>query len=115
MNELQIQTLFRSRARMQCPAVRVVAIPNAAKRGQKAMNQARREGAAWGAPDVICIWPGGGVAWIEFKRADGKLRPNQAEFQDMLASYGHKATVARSPEDALAFLREAGAPFEVAA
>ena len=109
--ELQIQTLFRSRCRIQCPAVAVIAIPNAAKRGQKAMNQARREGAAWGFPDVLCLWKGPGIAAIEFKAADGKLSDNQAEWLDRLAEIGIPATVSRDPDHALQFLRTCGAPF----
>ena len=109
-SELAIQTLFRSRARMQCPAVRIVAIPNAAKRGQKAMNQARREGAAWGFPDVMCL-AGGRAAFIEFKAAKGKLSDNQADWLDWLSATGFPATVARSPDEALAFLKANGFPF----
>lgn len=114
-SEIQIQSLFRSRCRIQCPEVRVVAIVNAAKRGQKAMNQARREGAAWGAPDVICIWPNRGLAWIEFKKPGAPVRENQIEFHEMLDRCGHPVAVCRSPEGALQFLRDCGAPFEVAA
>lgn len=110
-SELAIQTLFRSRARIQCPGVAIVAVPNAAKRGQRAMNQARREGAAWGFPDVLCFWKGPGIAAIEFKSATGKLSENQAEWLDRLNGLGIPATVARDPDQALAFLREAGAPF----
>ena len=110
-SELAIQTLFRSRARMQCPAVRIVAIPNAGKRGPKAMNQARREGAAWGFPDVLCFWKGPGVAAIEFKASDGRVSEAQAEWLERLNDMGVPATVSRDPDHALAFLRDAGAPF----
>lgn len=109
-SELAIQTLFRSRARMQCPAVRIVAIPNAAKRGQKAMNQARREGAAWGFPDVMCL-AGGRTAFIEFKSAKGQLSDNQGDWLAWLRNGGFPVTVARDPDEALAFLRDAGFPF----
>lgn len=110
-SELAIQGIFRIRARMQCPAVRIVAIPNAAKRGQKAMNQARREGAAWGFPDVMCL-AGGRAAFIEFKSAKGVLSDNQADWLNWLNGAGYPATVARDPDDALRFLREQGFPFE---
>ena len=110
-SELAIQTLFRSRARMRCPRVVIVAVPNAAKRGQKALNQARREGAAWGFPDVLCFFEPGRVVAIEFKAARGKLSDNQAEWLDRLAGLGVPATVARDSDEALAFLRAAGAPF----
>jgi hypothetical protein len=114
-SESDIQCLFRSRARMQCPAVRIIAIPNGSKRGQRAMNQARREGAAWGFCDVMCLAPGARAAFIEFKSATGKLSDNQVEWIDRLRDMGFPATVARDPDDALAFLRSAGFPFECAA
>lgn len=110
MSEIEIQTLFRSRARMKCPAVKVVAIPNAGKRGQKALNQARREGAAWGFPDVLCLWTGG-VAFVEFKSAKGDVSDNQEEWIDRLTGMGFPATVSRDPDHAIQFLRDAGAPF----
>jgi hypothetical protein len=110
-SELDIQGLFRSSARMQCPAVSIVAVLNAGRRGQKAMNQARREGAAWGFPDVACLAPGGRAAFIEFKRSDGKLSDSQAEWIERLREMGFPATVARDPDDALAWLRAQGFPF----
>jgi hypothetical protein len=114
-SELAIVTLFRSRARIQCPAVAIVAVPNAAKRGQRAMNQARREGMAIGFPDVLCFWKGPAVAAIEFKAENGKLSASQEEWLDRLNQMGVPATVSRDPDHALAFLRAAGAPFEFSA
>ena len=111
LSEIQIQSRFRSRARILCPAVAIVAIPNAAKRGQKALNQARREGAAWGFPDVLAFWRGGGVAVIEFKTATGKVSENQAEWIERLNDMGIPAAVMRDADEALAFLRKQGAPF----
>jgi hypothetical protein len=96
------------------PAVVIVAIPNAAKRGQKALNQARREGAAWGFPDVLCLWKGEdgpGIAALEFKAARGRISDNQADWLDRLTAIGIPATVSRDPDHALEFLRAAGAPF----
>jgi hypothetical protein len=109
-SELQIQTLFRSRLRMRAPQVHCVAIPNAGARGQKALNQARAEGAAWGFPDVMLLWPGG-VAFIEFKAAKGKLSDRQAGWLDRLQALGHPATVSRDPDEALVWLEQQGAPF----
>ena len=41
------------------------------------------------------------VAFIECKDDKGKLRPEQERFIEILRSYGHRAGVARSVEDAL--------------
>lgn len=111
MTELQIQGLFRSRARMHCPAVSIVAIPNAGKRGPLAARNAKREGMASGFPDVICLWKGPGIAAIEFKTEKGPVSDNQAEWLDRLTELGIPATVSRDPDHALQFLRDAGAPF----
>ncbi len=111
MNELVIQTRFRSRVRIQCPAVVVVAVPNAGTRGAAAARQAKREGLSAGFPDVICFWAGRGIAAIEFKSANGPISENQQEWLDRLTSMGFPATVARDPDQALAFLRQSGAPF----
>ncbi|MFS0736951.1 VRR-NUC domain-containing protein [Sphingomonas sp. 1P06PA] len=115
-SEIVIQTQFRGRARMLCPRVHIVAIPNAAKRTRWAAQQAKREGMATGFPDVMCIWPGG-IAFVEFKSAKGRLSDNQSEWLDRLTALGFPATVSRDPDHALAFLRSAGAPFigEIAA
>lgn len=110
-SEISIVTLFRSRARILCPGVSIVGIPNAAKRSQWAAHQAKREGLATGFPDVICLWANRGVAMIEFKRADGRLSDNQSEWLERLSELGFPATVSRDPDHALAFLRDAGAPF----
>lgn len=110
-SELDIVTLFRSRARIHCPAVKVVAIPNAAKRGQKAMNRARREGAAWGFPDMMAIAPGR-VAFLEFKREHGgKVSDGQGDWLALLASYGFACGVFNDADAALDFLRFHGFPF----
>lgn len=109
-SELQIQTLFRSRARMQCPGVAIVAVPNAGKRGPAAARQAKREGMQTGFPDVMCLAPGF-VAFIEFKDGKGKLSDNQMDWLDNLTRMGFPAIVSRDPDHALQFLRDAGAPF----
>lgn len=110
-SEIQIVGLFRSRCRILCPAVSIVAIPNAAKRTQWAAMQAKREGMASGFPDILCFWKGPGIAAIEFKAAKGKVGDNQAEWLDRLAEMGIPATVSRDADHAVEFLRSAGAPF----
>jgi hypothetical protein len=108
--ELQIQVGFRNRLRYVAPAVSCVAIPNAAKRSQWAAHQAKKEGLATGFPDVMCIWDGGGICFIEFKTIKGRLSEQQGEWLVRLRERGHRVTVARSVDAAVEFLRECGAP-----
>jgi hypothetical protein len=44
------------------------------------------------------------VSFIECKDDKGKLRPEQERFLRLMQSYGHRAGVARSVEDALAII-----------
>lgn len=111
LSEIAIVTLFRSRAKILCPGVSIVAVPNAAKRTQWAAARAKREGMATGFPDIVCLWKGPGIAAIEFKTAKGRLSEHQVEWLDRLSEIGIPATVSRDADHALAFLRQAGAPF----
>ena len=110
MSEIAIQAGVKNRLRYVAPAVKMVAIPNAGKRTQWAAMQAKKEGLATGFPDCLFLWPDGGIAFVEFKAAKGRLSDNQAEWIERLHLDGHKVTVARSVEEALAFLRACGAP-----
>lgn len=110
-SEIAIVTLFRSRCRILCPAVSIVAVPNAAKRTQWAAQRAKREGMATGFPDILCFWKGPGIAAIEFKTAKGKLSVSQEEWLDKLTEIGIPCTVSRDADHAVEFLRSAGAPF----
>lgn len=109
LTEIQIQSAFRKRLRYVAPAVSVVAVPNAGKRGPAAVRQAKREGMSSGFPDVMALWAGG-LCFIEFKRLGGAISDNQAEWLERLTRWGHHARVCYSPEQALAFLAECGAP-----
>ena len=51
--------------------------------------------------DLLFVWTDGKVAFIECKDDKGTLRPEQERFLKTMQSYGHRAGVARSPEDAL--------------
>jgi hypothetical protein len=73
--------------------------------------KAKREGMRAGVLDLVCTWPGRGVAFIEFK--DGKAMPdaNQRERLNMLTHQGHHCGVFRQEDSAIRFLRDCGAPF----
>lgn len=111
-SEIAIQTLFQSRARIMCPGVSIVAVPNGTHIASHAGRaKARREGLATGFPDVMCFWRGKGVAAIEFKAAKGRVSENQAEWIERLNEMGVPAVVMRDADEAIEFLRSQGAPF----
>ncbi|SNT15764.1 VRR-NUC domain-containing protein [Sphingomonas laterariae] len=119
MSEIAIQTRFRARVKMLCPAVSVVAIPNAGKRTRGAAAQVKREGLSAGFPDVMCLWSHGNdpanveprIAFIEFKATKGRMSENQSEWFERLARNGFDVSVQRDANEAIAWLRALGAPF----
>lgn len=111
MTEDAIRCRFRSRVRMQCPEVWIVGSTNAGKRGQRALNQARREGAVWGFPDDTVLWPGG-VAFIEWKTPRTKPDDRQLDVHARLRRMGFPVLVCSDPDEALGWLRGLGAPFD---
>ena len=108
--EITIQTLFRSRCRILCPGVCLVAVPNGAKRSQWEAQRAKREGLAAGFPDMIAM-SRGKVAFLEFKSPKGKLKPSQEEWLDRLHGMGFPCGVFRDADVAVEFLRGEGFPF----
>ncbi len=54
-----------------------------------------------GAPDRICLWPGGRVEFYELKRPGAKPRPLQLRRLEQLRRLGFKAEVIDSKEAAL--------------
>lgn len=109
-SEIQLVTLFRSRCRIICPGVSLVAIPNAAKRSQWAAQNAKREGMAAGFPDMMALAPGK-VAFLEFKSAKGRISDNQGEWLDRLHEMGFPCGVFRDADKAVEFLRGHRFPF----
>ena len=107
--ELQRVALFRREFRKNLPAGRIIAIPNAGKRGAKALAQAKAEGAAWGAPDLVVLW-NGEQAFLEFKSGTNKPAQHQIDWLNWLHSNGYPCAVVRTADGALNFLRTLGWP-----
>ena len=59
------------------------------------------QGCPPGTSDLLFIGANGAVAFIECKDDKGRLKPEQERFLKLMKSYGYKAGVARSVEDAL--------------
>jgi hypothetical protein len=110
-SEIQVVTLFRSRCRIMCPGVCIVAVPNAAKRTQWAAQRAKREGLATGFPDLMAIAPGK-IAFLEMKTDKGVVSVAQREWLERLTSMGFPCGVFRDADSALQFLRDHQFPFE---
>jgi hypothetical protein len=114
-SELQIQVGLRKRLRHIAPAICLVAIPNGAKRGPRAINQAMKEGLRLGFPDIMAL-PNdnsGRVAFIEVKAPKGKVDPNQNDWHERLRRWGYPCIVIRSVDEGEAFLRGLNYPFMV--
>lgn len=114
MTELAIQVQLRNRLRHIAPAICLVAIPNGADRGQRALNRAMKEGLKIGFPDLLCLSNQGHVAFIEVKDTKGRVSLSQADWHSRLRRWGFRCAVIRSVDEGEAFLREAGFPFMVA-
>lgn len=111
-SELDTVAAFRKQLYYTCPVAHFVAVPNASKRGPRAVRQAKREGMKAGFPDGFVLWPGGGICFLEFKRATGgKTSDNQAEWLLRLKSYGFPVALVCSADEAINVLRQCGAPF----
>lgn len=108
--EADIVAGFRNWLRIHAPAIKWVAVPNAAKRGRYATRQAQREGMTKGFPDGLCLWPGGGICFLEWKRLGGKASDNQAEWLLRLKEYGFPVALVNSTDEAVNVLRSIGAP-----
>jgi hypothetical protein len=86
----------------------VWAVPNAA-RSESAKLRQHREGAVYGAADLVITWAGG-VAFVEMKDGKSMPRDNQVAFLNRLHAQGHHVCVGRTPFGVTRWLRAIGAP-----
>lgn len=110
-SELAEQQRLRKTLYYTAPSVMVVAVPNAARRTVWEARRAKQEGLAAGFPDLVCLAPGGLVAFVEMKKTrGGVVSENQREWIERLDEYGFPAAVCRGADAAIAFLKENGFP-----
>lgn len=107
-SEYERQRFLISFIRKYCPRLFVFAVPNAT-RGDWSKLRQQREGAVYGATDLVVTWSGG-VAFIEMKDGMGKPDDRQIEFMNRLHWQGHHVALCRSMDGAIAWLRSIGAP-----
>jgi len=106
-SELTRQARFIGAIERALPGVVVAAIPNAAKRGQKALNQAKKEGALWGFPDLAVIHAGRS-AYLEFKAGRAKPKQHQIDAMNRIHDQGVPVALVRTTEGAMRFLKQQG-------
>jgi hypothetical protein len=81
------------------------AIPNGGKRGVVTASIMKAEGVRRGSPDLFLSIPKLNYhgMYIEMKTEDGKLKPEQQQFRDVVVSFNYHHVVCRSVDD---FVRE---------
>lgn len=72
------------------------------------VNALKANGMRPGFPDLCVMHSLGRVGFLEVKREGEKLRPEQEQWRDALATLGHKYAVVRSVEDVRETLLEWG-------
>lgn len=107
-NELQRVKAFRRLFRKHFPGARIASVPNGGQRGQRALQQAVSEGAAWGFPDMLVIGSAPFIPILEWKSGRGPIKPHQIEWLNWLHGKGHIVGVFRKPETAIEWLFERG-------
>ena len=115
LSELARVVALRDLLHVLAPGVRCHAIPNAGKRGRAAQVQARKEGMVSGVFDLCITWPLRGCAWVEMKGYSaagqaGKLSQAQIDWGNAHFRMGHSVACFFTPERALEWLRDQGAP-----
>lgn len=86
------------------PELHWFAIPNGEKRHIRVAQRLKNEGVRRGSPDLVFMLPGGKVGWLEMKAKTGALSDAQKSFRDKALSLGHAWAMAKTIDEALAFL-----------
>jgi hypothetical protein len=83
--------------------------PNGELRDKATGAKLKRMGTSAGYPDLEIFIPGGWLTFIEVKGDGGRLSPEQLQWKTYLEGLSCKYLVAKTPEQARAFLIECGA------
>lgn len=115
-NERAVQRSIIKLLRVAFPKVFTFAVPNGAVLAGNAGQRARQMGALLGdglvkgCPDICCLWANGS-AMLEVKRPKGsRTSDEQKAIHALLGTLGIPVSIVRSPDEAHAALRAAGAP-----
>jgi hypothetical protein len=90
------------------PGLHWSSIENGGKRHLLTAVRLKKQGVKPGTPDMYFMLPEGRVAWLELKIKGGSLSPPQREFRDTARRLGHHWAVARTLDEAIAYLGPLG-------
>jgi hypothetical protein len=92
------------------PDIKIVAIPNAAKRSWKQGKKMKAEGMTKGAADLIVMMPKGQSGWLEMKKPKRSVvSDEQLGFEATCGRLGHRYARCKTLDQALRALVEWGA------
>ena len=82
------------------------AVPNGGRRDAVTGAKLKAEGVKPGVPDLVLPVPRGGYhgLWIEMKTEDGRMTPEQKEWQGFLRAQGYRADMCRGSREAAQML-----------
>ena len=106
---LQVQVLDYIERERASPDIYAFAIPNAGMRSLRTGARMKREGLRAGISDICVILPLGRVAWLEMKSLKGRQSIEQKGFEARCKRLGHAYAVAKTLDEAVMFLKHAGA------
>lgn len=79
-------------------------VPNEAAGNPVRQGQMIAMGLRPGVADMVLLFPGGKVAFMEIKNETGRQRESQKGFQEMCASFGFPYRIVRSVKDAMDYV-----------
>lgn len=94
-----IQAAIVAFVRAVAPQIRIMAIPNAARRTASDRASNAVHGLTPGAPDLVMAYSRGRTLWIEVKTPKGRLSLEQTGLHHDLGALDHDVIVARSIDD----------------
>lgn len=110
VSEHQLQVLVLSYLITEAaPDIFWFAVPNAGLRSLRMGARMKQEGLRPGISDLCIMLPGGKTAWLEMKTLKGRQSIEQKGFEARCKRLGHAYAVARTFEEAVAFLKRMGA------
>lgn len=109
-SEVSRQAQFRDMLRFSARGFMTHSVPNAGKRGPKAIVRAKKEGLTSGAFDEEYKAYGAWDAYLEWKDGKGDLTREQILWGNGMLDRGFRVACVRSPDFALELFRGWGAP-----